>query len=125
MVTPELNLPKPPAIAGGEYLWKSTSWAHLFWVIPRGDSEEKWNCELFHTEVTQAHALKEIGVGAVARAFSVCVPILRNTRDILPDEELVLKWPRPKETARPKRSTTWLAGVPRAPPAAKKPRSGV
>ena len=47
MVTPELNLPKPPAIAGGANLWKATSWAHLFWVIPRDDSEEKWNCELF------------------------------------------------------------------------------
>ena len=71
-------------------------------MIPRDDSEEKWNCELFHTKVTVAHALKELGAGTVARAFSVCVPVLRNTRDILPNEEIVLKWPRPKETARPK-----------------------
>ena len=125
MVTPELNLPKPPAIAGGEYLWKATSWAHLFWVIPRDDSEEKWNCELFHTEVTVAHALKELGAGTVARAFSVCVSVLRNTRDILPNEEIVLKWPRPKETARPKQKTTWLAGVLKPNKAAKKPRTGV
>lgn len=125
MVTPELNLPKPPAIAGGEYLWKLTSSAHLFWVIPRDDSEEKWNCELFHTEVTQAHALKEIGVGAVARAFSVSIPALRNTRAIRPNEPIVLKWPKPKELARPKPITTWLTAAARSDRAAKKPRTGV
>ena len=123
MVTPELNLPKPPAIAGGAHLWKATSWAHLFWVIPRDDSEEKWNCELFHTEVTQAHALKEIGGGAVARAFSVSIPALRNTRAIRANEPIVLKWPKPKEAARPKHKTTWLTAAAKSDRAAKKPRT--
>ena len=126
MVTPELTLPKPPAIEGGEYLWKLNSAAHLFWVIPRDDSEEKWNCELFHIEVTQAHALKEIGAGAVARAFSVSIPALRNTRAIRLNEAIVLKWPKPKELARPKRPpTTWMTAAAKNDRAAKKAKTGV
>ena len=44
MITPELNLPKTPAIAGSGHDWKLTKYAHLFWLMPRDVSEEKWNC---------------------------------------------------------------------------------
>ena len=40
MITPELNLPKPPAIAGRGLDWKLISYAHICWVLPRDDSEE-------------------------------------------------------------------------------------
>ena len=43
MVTPEVNLPKTPAIAGEGHDWKAHSYAHLFWLIGRDDDEEKWN----------------------------------------------------------------------------------
>ena len=105
MITPELNLPKTPAIAGSGHDWKLTSYAHLFWLIPRDDSEEKWNCEVFNIDVTQAHALQHRGSSgtarAIARAFSVAVPALRNTRAIAKGEKVVLKWPKPKAVAKP------------------------
>ena len=41
MITPELNLPKTAATAGGGHDWKLTNYAHLFWLTPRDDSEEK------------------------------------------------------------------------------------
>ncbi len=112
MITPELNLPKPPAIAGGGLDWKLTSYAHIFWLIPRGDSEEKWNCEVFNIDVTQAHALQHRGSSgtarATARAFSVAAPALRNTRAIAKGDKVVLKWPKPKAVAKPPRAgTTW------------------
>jgi hypothetical protein len=114
MITPELNLPKTPAIAGRGHDWKLTSYAHLFWLIPRDDSEEKWNCEVFNIDVTQAHALQHRGSSgtarAIARAFSVAVPALRNTRAIAKGHTVVLKWPKPKEVAKPPRTaTTWLS----------------
>ena len=114
MVTPELNLPKRPAIAGDGHEWKENNYSHLFWVIPRDDSEEKWNCEMFHIEVTQAHALQPVGGRAVARTFTVSVPALRNTRPIAKDEEIVLMCPKPKQVTKPKpRGATLLTAAQR------------
>ena len=107
------NLPKTPAIAGRGHDWKLTSYAHLFWLIPRDDSEEKWNCEVFNIDVTQAHALQHRGSSgtarAIARAFSVAVPALRNTRAIAKGEKVVLKWPKPKKVAKSNAGTTWMS----------------
>ena len=112
MITPELKLPSTPAIAGNGHDWKVSNYAHLFWVIPRDDSEEKWNCEVFNIEVTQALALQQPTLGTVARAFSVTVPALRNTRAIAEGEKVVLKWPKPKEVAKPPRAgTTWWSNA--------------
>ena len=112
MITPELKLPSTPAIAGNGHDWKVSNYAHLFWVIPRDDSEEKWNCEVFNIEVTQALALQQPTLGIVARAFSVTVPALRNTRAIAEGEKVVLKWPKPKEVAKPPRAgTTWWSNA--------------
>ena len=95
MITPELNLPKTPAIAGSGHDWKLINYAHLFWFIPRDDSEEKWNCEVFNIDVTQAHALQHRGSSgtarAIARTFSVAVPALRNTRAIAKGDKVVFK----------------------------------
>ena len=93
-----------------------TSYAHLFWLIPRDDLEEKWNCEVFNIDVTQAHALQHRGSSgtarAIARAFSVAVPALRNTRAIAKGDKVVLKWPKPKAVAKPPRTgTTWISNA--------------
>ena len=114
MITPELNLPKTPAIAGSGHHWKRINYAHLFWLITRDDSEEKWNCEMFNIDVTQANALQHRGSSgtarAIARAFSVAVPALRNTRAIAQGDTVVLKWPKPKAVAKPPPAgTTWLS----------------
>ena len=90
------------------------SYAHLFWLIPRDDSEEQWGCEVFNIDVTQAHALQHRGSSgtamAIARAFSVAVPALRNTRAIAKGDTCVLKWPKPKAVAKPPPTgTTWLS----------------
>ena len=116
MITPELNLPKTPAIAGRWHDWKVESYAHLFSLIPRNDDDEKWNCEVFNIDVTQAHALQHRGSSgtarAIARAFSVAVPALRNTRAIAEGDKVVLKWPKPKAVAKPPRTgTTWLSNA--------------
>ena len=112
MVTPELNLPKAPAIAGDAHEWKPVTSAHLFWVIPRNHDEATWNCELFHIEVTLAHATKlEPHAAAVARAFNVSVPALRNTRPIKRDEEIVLKWPKPHVEKPQPRGRTWVTAA--------------
>ena len=46
MIAPELKLPITPAIAGDGHDWKVSHYAHRFWVIPRGHSEEKWGCDI-------------------------------------------------------------------------------
>ena len=110
MMMPEVNLPKPPAIAGDGHTWHLQNYAHVFWIIPRDDEEDKWNCELFHTEVTQAHAVPKIDKAAVARAFNVSVPMMRNVRAIKKHEAIVLKWPKPKQPPKkPPRGKTWLS----------------
>ena len=102
---PELNLSKTPAIVGSGHHWKLTNCAHLFWLIPRDDPEEKWSCEVFNIDVTQAHALQHRGSSgtarAIARAFSVAVPALRNTRAIAKGDKVVFKWPKPEAVAKP------------------------
>ena len=114
MITPELDPPNTPAAVGSGHDWKLINYAHLFWLIPRDDSEEKWNCEVFNIDVTQAHALQHRGSSgtarAIARAFSVAVPALRNTRAIAKGDKVVLKWPKPKAVAKPPRTgTTWFS----------------
>ena len=105
---------KKNAIAGSGHDWKLISYAHWLRFIPREDSEEKWNCEVFNIDVTQAHALQHRGSSgtarAIARAFSVAVPALRNTRAIAKGDKVVLKWPKPKAVAKPPRTgTTWFS----------------
>ena len=83
-------------------------------MIPRDDSEEKWSCEVFNIDVTQAHALQHRGSSgiarAIARAFSVAVLALRNTRAIAKGDKVVFKWPRPNAVAKPPPTgTTWLS----------------
>ncbi len=107
MVVPESSLPKAPEIAGTALEWKVTAYAHLFWLVPRDDDETKWNCELFHVDVTQANATK-FEKSTVARAFNVSVPAMRNTRPIVKGEKIVLKWPKPPAPkAKPKAAATW------------------
>ena len=74
----------------------------------RDDAEEKWNCEVGTNEVPLAQAVQIPWNGAVARSFSVAVLVLRNTRTIAKGDGVLLKWPKPKEAARPPRTgTTW------------------
>ena len=107
-----MNLPKTPAIADGGHDWKANSYAHLFWLIGRDDDEEKWNCEMFNAEVTQATTMRLVNSGVQARAWTVTIPLLRNTRAVKKGEELVLKWAQPKKPAKAKaRPETWLSDV--------------
>ena len=113
-ITPELSLPKTPSIEGAALEWKVNSYAHLFWLIPREEDEAKWNCEMFHIEMTMANAVTVPGQLTVARAFRVSVPALHNTRPIRKGGQVALKWPKPKALVAPKKKSTgqtWLTDV--------------
>ena len=126
MVTPELSLPKSPAIAGDAHVWKLNDYGHPFWVIPRDDDDKKWNCEVFHIGVTQAYAVPGTELKACsARAFNVTIPALHNTRPIKVGEAIVLKWPKPKEVPKLQvQAPTWRSSVKVATPPAKKRKTG-
>ena len=115
MVTPELHLPKKPAKKDDPYEWKLQTYARLFWAIPRSHDEAKWNSDIVHIENTPANALLMPDKGSAARAFSVSIPALTNTKAIKKGEEIVLKWPKPKTAAKQKaKPATWIQAVQKA-----------
>jgi len=111
-VQPEFKLPKP-AVAGKKLEWSTTDMAHPFWGISRQEKkEDKWNCEIVRQNVTVVIAATpdnrlHKALGPCTETYTVAVPVIAHTENILADTAVILKWalPAPKEKQEDKKKT--------------------
>ena len=97
-IAPETKLPKGRVNEAVE--WTMSEELHPFWFVKRAQADDKPNMELVFLSTSQILAcdiktLVEKGVKSVKPITEVAViqyPVLVNTVDMRPDEELILRW---------------------------------
>jgi hypothetical protein len=97
-IAPETKLPKGRVNEAVE--WTMSEELHPFWFVKRAQADDKPNMELVFLSTSQILAcdiktLVEKGVKSVKPITEVAqikYPVLVNTVDMRPDEELILRW---------------------------------
>ena len=123
VVQPDFKLPRGGGEKDAELKWSTMDSAYLFWGIRRQEKEDdEWNCEIVRQDVmvivafTPAATLTKCGGPSGAggtQTYTASVPVIINTKQIVADTEVVLKWqqvrkPEEKKKKKKKNEGTWV-----------------